>query len=304
MRMFLVAVLVVSFSAVSAVGSSEGELIARTIQTYEQIESIRSQMRDAVGDLAAEKRSYELAMYELKGDPMTAEQLAKLATDIKQQVQILHRYKTQGASEDSIAYAKKRIRDLSLMHRAGKLTTTEQREAFRAKVQPKIDGLAGKIQVIEAPFQAKIQELQSSADVDNDALNKLIRPHFNAPKSAYPSSKVQHLNATVHMAFASANWNNSENTQIAWAHVRIRSLDEIEDYHREQLLDGKYPIQSLSDGSIWVWAGHFLITFVADDEAITGEENIQKAIHQFIDLESLAAISGETEQVATGKIDE
>lgn len=301
MRTFVIGLLMVVCSAASAVASDGGELIAQTIQTYEQIEAVRTRMREAVGGLSDEKRAYELALYELDNEPKSAKQVHELATEITQQGETLQRLKSRGASAASIAYCKKRIRDLTLILRAGKLQTRQQRDAFRAQVQPQIDQLAAKIRAIEAPYQAKMQAIQAAADQGNDALTELIRPCLKTPNTVYPGSSVQHVNATVHMAFGSGNWNDRHDKQVAWAHIRIRSLDEIEDYHREKLLDGKYPIQSLSDGSIWVWAGHFLITFVADDKAITGEDNIQKAIHQFIDLESLAAISAENEQVAAGE---
>ena len=313
MRSLLIGLLMMIVSGVPAVasggetsdsggGDSGGALVARTIQTYEQVEEVRARMYEAVGDLSSEKRAYELALYELKNEPKTAKQVHELAKEIQQQGETLQRYKSQGASADSIAYCKKRIRDLTLILRAGKLQTPQERERFRAQVEPKVEELAARIREIESPYQAKMKAIQAAADEDNQALTELIRPYLKAPESTYPGSKVQHVNATVHMAFGSGNWNDRSDRQVAWAHIRIRSQDEIQDYHRKNLLDGKYPIQSLSDGSIWVWAGNFLITFVADDETITGEENIQDAIHQFIDLESLAAISEETEQVAAGEM--
>lgn len=311
MRSFWMGLLVMVCSVMPAMASdgrtggavvSEGALVAQTIETYEQVEAVRARMHEAVGDLALEKRAYELALYELENEPKTAKQVHELAKEIQQQRETLQHYKSQGASADSIAYCKTRIRDLTLILRAGKLQTPQQRDRFLAQVQPKVDELAARIREIEAPYQVKIKAIQSAADEANQALTELIRPYLKTPESTYPGSTVQHVNATVHMAFGSGNWNDRSDRQLAWAHIRIRSQDEIQDYHRKNLLDGKYPIQSLSDGSIWVWAGNFLITFVADDEAITGEANIQEAIHQFIDLESLAAISQQTEQVAAGDV--
>ncbi len=304
MRAISLFLCVVLLTAVNAVASDSGAVIAEVIQTYEQIEAIRSEMREASGDLSDEKRAYELAIYELKGEPKPQEQLDKLAGSIKQQEKSLKRIEANDGSSKSLAYAKRRIRDLSLILEASGLKTEAEREAHRRKLQPNVDELIRRIQAIEGPFKARIEAIENSAEAGNDALTAVIRPHIKTPESIYPGSTIQQFNATAHMAFGASHWQDSEKGQIAWAHIRIRPLDEIQDYHREKLLDGTYPIQSLSDGSLWVWAGHFLITFVVDDESLKGEESIQKVIHQFVDLEGLAAIKAEAKQVAAGEIAE
>ncbi len=304
MRTILLPLLAVMISAAYTMGATDVALVALSIQTYEQVETIRSEMHDAVGDLSDEKRAYELAIRELNAEPKSQEQLDELAADIKRHWESLNRFQNGDGAEASTAYSRKRVRDLTLILEASKIKTDDERDAFRQKYQPEIDELAAKIRTLEAPFQKLIRNTQEPVNAENEALINLIRPYIKAPDSSYPGSTVQSINATVHMAFGSSNWNDSDDNQIAWAHIRIRSLDEIEDYHRENLLDGTYPIQSLSDGSIWVWAGHFLITFVADDDALKGKENIQQAIHEFIDLEGLASIQAaqhaELETVATG----
>ncbi len=304
MRTIVLSLLAVMLSAVSAVASGDGAVVARTIETYEQIDRIRSEMRKAVGGLADEKRAYELAINELSGEPKTQQQLDELSGSISQQSESLKRIQASNGSKKSLAYCQRRIRDLTLILEASQLKTDTERDAHRQKLQPKIDQLATKIQSIQGPYKERIGEIQAPADAGNDALAAVIRPYFKAPESTYPGSTIEHFNATVHMAFGASNWHDSAGNQVAWAHIRIRSLDEVQDFHREKLLDGKYPIQSLSDGSIWVWAGHFLITFVVDDDALKGEEHIQEVIHQFVDLQGLAAIEAESEQVATGELAE
>ncbi len=300
MRTIVLSLFVVMLSAASAVASDEGAIIARSIQTNEQIGAIRTEMREAVGDLSDEQRACELALYELNGEPKTQAQLDELAGSISQQAKSIERIQASNGSKKSLAYSQRRIRDLTLILEASQLKTDAQRDVYRKKLQARIDKLTAKIQTIQAPFKARITEIEVSTEDGNDALAAVIRPHIKPPESTYPGSTIQHFNATVHMAFGASHWQDSDGKQIAWAHIRIRSLDEIEDYHREKLLDGKYPIQSLSDGSIWVWAGHFLITFVVDDDTLKGEDNIQKVIHQFVDLEGLASITSESGQVATG----
>jgi archaellum component FlaC len=302
MRTILLSLLAAMLPAVTALASDEGAIVARAIETHLQVQAIQTEMRDTVGGLSDEKRAYELALRELDTKPKTRDQLNELATEISRQTESLKRFQANIGSEDAIDYCKRRIRDLTLILEASKLKTDTQRDAYRQKLQPKIDKLTEQIRSIEAPFRERVREVQGSADAGNEDLAAVIRPHIKTPESTYPGSTVEHFNATVHMAFGSSNWNDSEGEQVAWAHIRIRPLDQIQDYHREKLLAGKYPIQSLSDGSIWVWAGHFLITFVADDEKLKGEENIQQAVQQFVDLEGLAAIHTETESVATGAV--
>ncbi len=302
MRKIVISLLAVMLSAVSALASDQGAIIAQTIETYKQIEAVRSEMRGAVGDLSHEKRACELAIYELDGEPKTQAQLDELAGSISQQAESLKRIQASNGSKRSQAYCERRIRDLTLMLEASQITTDVKREVHRKKLRARVDQLDKKIQSIQEPYRGRIQAIEGPADAGNDELAAVIQPHIKTPEAAYPGSTVEHLNATVHMAFGSSNWHDSNRKQIAWAHIRIRSLDEVEDYHREKLLDGKYPIQSLSDGSIWVWAGHFLITFVVDDDKLKGEENIQKMIHEFVDLEGLAGIEAEAEQVAVGEL--
>lgn len=300
MRLIWLILLAVLLSTTNTMGATDEALVALSIRTYQEVEAIRSEMRDAASDLSDKKRAYELAIRELDAPPKTSDQLDKLAAGIKRHVAIIKRARGDNGSEASIAYSQKRVRDLSLILEASKLKTDAEREAFRQKYQPRIDELTDRIQATQSPFQVRIRDTQMPVHAENDALAEMIRTHFKTPDSAYPNSSVGQINATVHMAFAASHWDDRHDKQIAWAHIRIRSLDEIEDYHRENLLDGKYPIQSLSDGSIWVWAGHFLITFVADHDSLKGKENIQQAIHQFIDLDGLAAITTESEQVAAG----
>ncbi len=300
MRLIWLTLLAVVLSTTHTLGATDEALVALSIRTYQEVEAIRSEMRDAASDLADKKRAYELAIRELDAPPKTPDQLDKLAAGIKRHAAIIKHGQDGNGSEASIAYSQKRVHDLSLILEASKLKTDAGREAFRQKYQPRIDELTNKIQAIQAPYRVRIQDTQQPVRAENGALAEMIRTHFKTPNAAYPDSSVGQVNATVYMAFAASHWSDRNDKQIAWAHIRIRSLDEIEDYHRENLLDGKYPIQSLSDGSIWVWAGHFLITFVADDDSLKGKENIQQAIHQFIDLEGLAAISTGSEQVAAG----
>jgi hypothetical protein len=304
MRAIQLSLCVVLLFVSSVWASDEGAIVAQSIDTYEQIEAIRSEMRDAVGDLADEKRAYELADYELDDEPKTQDQLDELTGSIKQQAKSLERMQAGNGSKESIAYSQRRIRDLTLILEASKLQTDAERDAHRQELQPIIEKLAADIQSIELPFQTSMREITGPADAGNEALAGVIRPYIKTPESTYPGSTIEHFNATVHMAFGSSHWNDSDGKQIAWAHIRIRSLDEIEDYHREKLLDGKYPIQSLSDGSIWVWAGNFLITFVADDDELKGQENIQEMVKQFVDLQGLAAIKVQAGSVATGALAE
>ncbi len=301
MRKVLSLLAVVLLSVSSTLASDDGNLVARSIQTYEQIEAIREQMRDATADLEAEKRAYELAIREANSGAKTEQQLKELRTELERHQQILIKAEKNNTPAASTDYSRKRVRDLSLMIEAGSLQTDVQRKAFKIKYQPKIDRLNKQIKRISTPYNKRISELQDAAQAESDALVGLLRPYLKTPGANYTGSRVDAVNADMSNAFGSSNWNDSDDHRIAWAHIRIRSQDEIEDYHRQNLLDGKYPIQSLSDGSIWVWAGNFLITFVADDEALKGKDNIQQAIHDFIDLEGLASIQIESTQVATGE---
>lgn len=270
-----------------------GWLIAESIRTYEQVEAVRSEMNEAVGDLDEAKRIYELAIRELARGAKTQDQLDELTASIERERSSLKQYEQNGHSQSAIDYSKRRIRELALIKEAGESATDAQRDAFRRKYQPKIDDLNKQILAIREPYEKQIKAIQKPADTHNEQLAELLRPYFKAPVARYPGSTVGQVNATLHMAFGAGAWNDSDDEQIAWAHIRIRSLDEIEDFHRENLLDGTYPIQSLSDNSLWVWAGHFLITFVADDETLQDKETIQQAIHDFVDLEGLASISAE-----------
>jgi len=136
-----------------------------------------------------------------------------------------------------------------------------------------------------------------------EALTALLSRYIKTPETLFPGSSADPFNATAHSAFGACHWRDADNNQVAWVHIRIRSLDEIQDYHRNNLLDEQYPIQSISDSSMWVWAGHFLITYVADDPSLQGQDNIRKKIHEFMDLKGLASIQAQANNT-TANVDQ
>ena len=62
MRSILLTVMTLTLVITPAVASQDGVIVMKSIETYQQIEAVRHEMREAVGELSDEKRAYELAV--------------------------------------------------------------------------------------------------------------------------------------------------------------------------------------------------------------------------------------------------
>lgn len=165
-----------------------------------------------------------------------------------------------------------------------------ERTALRAELEAQRDSLRERIDAIERPFRERTQKVKTAVDSQNRALTEAMKPFFRKPAGAVTGTPGQ-LNFTMSMAFGGVEWRDADNTQIAWAHVRMRPESEIKPSHRKNLLHGTYPIQSLGRDTIWVWAGNFLVTFATSHEAMKSEEAVQAAVGEFVDLAALASVN-------------
>jgi hypothetical protein len=151
--------------------------------------------------------------------------------------------------------------------------------------------LIAKIDKAELPFKNEQRKLIEGIDINqkNRELKKLLsRCIIFGSKDKPGNVNKKNVNATFKTAFASCSWYKNKK-QIAWAHFRIRQLPT--NINRKNKLARKYPISSLSNGSMWFWVGNFNICFVASDKSLNGKEKIKQAVLSMLDLTGLEKAS-------------
>jgi hypothetical protein len=201
-------------------------LAARSIAAYEQIEGIRQEMREATGEMPDRKRALDQALFALEKSPFGPEELEALDKMIATEESNIARMKEAGMDESAMAYNHRRLHELGLQRSAAVITDEAERAEHRSLLEAERDGLAKKIEQIEAPFNERIGEIRSGVFPDNDALSKALGGFFHAPTDTFEGATLQPINASMEMAFAGLEWHDAEGTRVAWAHVRIRNESE------------------------------------------------------------------------------
>lgn len=266
-----------------------GSLCARAIEAQEEIEQITARMGAATTPMPDEKNVLDRALAAFRDEPLQGEELSNLQTQLDDAREQLAMMREQ-FPDLSNSYAENSIRRLEYEIQIRTMPEGPEREALRAEIQQERDALAAKIDEIEKPYQAEKAAIVASVDSDSEALTEAMTPFFDSPRGEFENAETDTTMFTMHMAFGGTSWDNAQGEQLAWAHVRIRSDDEISAHTNDRKLDGKYPIHSTSERSVWLWSGNFLVTFVASDESLYGEERMLEAVGQFVDLEGLAQV--------------
>lgn len=266
-------------------------LLAQSIQTYQEIEAIRKEMREAVGSRTPQKRAIEQALQTLDQAPLEQAELDDLEGQINRETEWLEQMQKSGVGEASLQYRRHRLHELSLQREAAAISDEAEQTSHRTKLQAQLKQLNAQIHEIQGPFSRQIEALQSSVSDQNSVLTKSLRPFFKTPGRQYEGGSIQFFQATVHNAFVSLEWIGPDEKRLAWAHIRIRPLSEIQEHDRNRLLNEKFPIRTVSNDSVWVWAGHHLITFVPVHDKLKDEAKLLEMIHEFVDLDGLAQIS-------------
>lgn len=289
MRKFISSIIVSLVITAPALADDLGELTSRSIQAHAKIASIQTEMDAALGERRAQYQGLLAALDQLKFPAMNASALAEMDKKIATETQTLKQFLKMGTPTESLQFTYSRIMELTMKRNAGSITSESERSEFRSTMQSEFTRVSDEIEQIEKPFKAKIAKVTKSVSKDDAELTNELSQFFIESKG----TSLKHANATMHTAFAGFEWYNASGERIAWAHIRFRSQDEIEDADRQEMLNGKFPVRTANDNSLWVWAGNFLITFVPVDENLKDEETLKDAIFDFVKLGALAKINAQ-----------
>lgn len=294
MRLIRPGLVILLSLAASTRAADLAALAGRSIAAYDQIQAIDKEKDAAVGDRDEHRSAISRAMDQLKKPPLSAEELKKLDDRIATTQQSIERLKKQDPANSSLRYYENNLRAYDLKKEAGSIQGEEARKAHNAKLKERRDALDAEIKRISKPFNDRIAKAREPVRKDNTPLGAALSPFFKAPEKLFPGAKVAPVNATSHMAFGGSKWKTADGKSIAWAHIRIRSAEEAASDAKNEKLDGKYPIRTISKSQFWFWAGHFLIAFIPQHDDIKDPAKLKQHIGEFIDLAGLAAIQPKT----------
>jgi len=192
--------------------------------------------------------------------------------------------------ENSLKYKVRRVDSLEKELETLKTDKVKQDEV--AQLEMELKETLAEIKSIKQPFTTKKNEflVKMKAAEQNSELSTLLRP-LVTPKTDINGKKVasKAFSANFSTAFASSNW-YVNNKRIAWAHIRIRPVPGRTGTIKK--LAGKYPIQSISNNSIWFWAGKYQICFVVDDKQYQTQDKIKELAQKLLKLPELERSSG------------
>jgi len=268
---------------------SPEEILAISIKCYMEISALEKESSKAVGNRRYTYDAYYSVIRLLKNKKDPKEDLATLNKQIADNEKQLAEAKKRNPNSPSIRYAEQSLFESQLKKRILEAKDDAAKVALLKELQDKQKALKAEMDLASKPFNDKIAGLREKAKPHADAFKAILTKYALQPEKAFPGSKIS-FQGTIHNGFASVNWNDADGKQVAWSHWRIRPLADAKKVHSTDKLDGKYVISSLSDGSIWIWAGPVNICFVASNDTLKGKENLKAKIKDFIDLESLGKL--------------
>lgn len=283
-------VFVLTLCASAAAQDEAGVIAARSIAFYQQKQQIQEQQRQALKGLPDEQRVYQQIVDWTRQAPLEAPAIKQLDQRIAKKQAQINVARKSGRTGATMERLGEELTKLQIERQVRSSRNPMQRVQLRNKAQAEVDRLQAQIDQKSNPFARQLRSLNQEARAFNPALKFAFDSYFKANGGANGSATRKHFNANAADAFMSVQWDDATGNQVAWAHVRLRPTEEIPQHARKNLLDGKYPIQTAGDNSLWVWAGNVLITFVPTAEQLKREATLKQAVHDFIDMPGLASV--------------
>lgn len=289
LRISVLIVLMVAGIARAEQPPSVNELLWLAIDTHERREVIQQARSEAIGDRPARLDALWSMEQYLTGEPADERTIERLRETVAQHED---QVKT-GREHGNDAFVKSAEQSLDRARRqleAALLQDADERAALKAKVVEERKALEAELVELEAPFKPKLRALDQRIKPHEDALASAIKGYFkNVTNDAF-RCELTAFHADVRSGFISCRWQDADEKQVAWAHVRLRSASDAPAHSEENKLDGEYPLQAMSNSQMWVWAGPALVTFVPTADALRSEDRLKEQIYNFVDLAGLAKI--------------
>lgn len=294
MRMLTTVVLsVLTLTSASMATVGDMDLLAtRALTVYEQFEQIRSDMAERVGALPEEGRAVDQVIRAFDEPALADDERIALDGKIDRERDRLARLEERAGNDPGrINRTRAKIIELQLLRELGELNAASERLDFRDDLEARSAAIRAQIIDIERPFRDRMHAISSGSTADSERFSRELKPYFLPPSDAFSGVVPDNVRFTTHMAFGSVEWFDDAGEKVAWAHIRLRRDSEVTTLDRNDLLDGRYPVRTLSNDSIWLWAGNFLVTFVAVDPALEHKDALRAAVGDFVDLQGLAEIN-------------
>ncbi len=186
--------------------------------------------------------------------------------------------------ENSLSYKVKRVN--SLKKELKNLKTDKLKQDEVAQLEMDLKKILTEIKRIKQPFTNKKNAFldKMKATEQNSELSALLCPLVTAETNIKGKVTSKYFSANFSTAFASNNW-YVNNKRIAWTHIRIRPIPSRTGTIKK--LAGKYPIQTISNNSIWFWTGKYQICLVVEDKQYQTQDKIKELAQKLFKLPEL-----------------
>lgn len=255
------------------------EICKKGLKVYEANEKLNKESNSVTQDLNSKKNSLYSSQRTLKKGFGSEEvsRLEKDMTDLKKSIAdyegYLKNYKIKlKAKEDLMAMSK---------------LSKEQQAAKLKEIDEELKTIREKVNSLSKPFRDKRSANERSLSAEEKDFEAFMKKQFTTSKKL--GIDTVEVSPGLASAFSSVTWKKGNN-RVLWAHIRMRPLPE---KNNSPLLFDKYIASTISDNSIWYWAGHFQIAFVSSDPSFKNKEKLKEAVKELIQSETLSAVKAQ-----------
>lgn len=162
-----------------------------------------------------------------------------------------------------------------------------ERQKKAAEAQAELDRVQAEMRIKGQPFEDQMQALRRQTDADRQAMFDLLQQHMRDLGPPY-NLKAGRVSGDYTDGFYAVHWEDAAGKNQVWTHIRLEPDTEAK--FAQDKLDGKYPVTSNSNQSVWFKAGHFLIVVHVNNKEWHGRESVDGLAKAMFDLAGLAAL--------------
>lgn len=244
----------------------------------------------AAESLAVYKRAEEVGARKKDATREQTKRIAEIRSRLKElRPEIVQKYNSQIEQyTEQIEQLKKKIAQLQGKIEAVGKADPDETKAEEKRLSGELDELRAAEQRLAKPFDEQIAQAKRVSPEKKAAYKKAMEKYCLIPGKEYAEVAGISMSASFGGTIISYQWKDAKGKHVAWAHLRLRDKPAIP--LGAVKLDDTYLVFTHSDGSIWVWAGHFQICFVMNKKEWQGKANVAEAVKAFIDMKGLAEI--------------
>jgi len=267
--------ILVAFIIAASVGSTAyanvNDLASEALSVYNRLHKLETQKKEATGQQKKRLRDIESQIKKL-----CPETIVSYNRKIQQNYERIEQYKiTIAELQSKIAEYEKENPNPNKL-KVDKLNT-------------EFCKLSDEHRKIVKPFNEQISKAKQVPNKMNDAYEEAMSKYCLKPGNDFAEVAKTKVTSKMERDMISYYWEDAKGKKVAWAHVRLRDKPKIP--AKAKMLDNTYYMTGHSNGSIWVWAGHFQVAFIMTKPEWKEKENMPKAIKSFVDLKGLAKIN-------------